>query len=290
MNDMPELNFTVPASEPASAADYDASGALEFLASAGSMLNIAAGQTIFVEYEVNPQVLPQRDMMYFLLQGEVDLTVNKKLVGVARPGEILGEMALITEMPRTATATAITECRFLTLTRDQLLKALEAAPEFGLFLMNIMITRLRNTIKLLSARGKLSNAGSSKDSAIFDKTLLEKLKMLLDSNAVMRYSKGDVIVEEGQTGMLMYVVLEGSVDISIRNIVVSEIGAGGMFGEMALIAPNERVASASANTDCVLLAINRIVFLGLVRANPKFAVSMLGAVGNRARYMATLLA
>jgi CRP-like cAMP-binding protein len=59
---------------------------------------------------------------------------------------------------------------------------------------------------------------------------------------------------------------------------------------MALIAPDERVASARAKTDCVLLAINRAVFLELVRANPKFAISLLSAVGNRTRYIASLLA
>ena len=290
MNDMFDLNFTVPAPKPTSAADYDVSGALEFIASAGSLMDVAPGQTIFVEYEKSNPLLLQRDKMYFLLEGEVDLTVNKKLVGVARHGEVLGEMALITGMPRTATATAVKPCKLLALTRDELLKALHAAPEFGLFLMNLMITRLRNTIKLLSARGALSKAEGSKDSAIFDKTLLEKLEMQLDSSALLRYPAGTIIVQEGQSGVLMYVVLKGSVVISIRNNVVGEISAGGMFGEMALIAPDERVASANARTDCVLLAINRNVFLNLVRDNPKFAVSLLSAVGNRARYIASLLA
>jgi CRP/FNR family cyclic AMP-dependent transcriptional regulator len=290
MNDMFELNFTVPAPKPVSEVDYDVSGALEFIASAGSLMNVAPGQTIFIEYEKSNPFLLQRDKMYFLLEGEVDLTVHKKLVGVARQGEILGEMALITGMPRTATATAVKPCKLLALTKDQLQKALETAPEFGLFLMNIMISRLRNTIKLLSARGALSKAEGMKDAAIFDKKLLEKLEKELDSSALMRFPEGKIILQEGQSGMLMYVVLEGSVNISIKHNVVGEIGSGGMFGEMALIAPDERVASASANTDCVLLAINRAVFLKLVRANPKFAVSLLGAVGNRARYIASLLA
>lgn len=61
-----------------------------------------------------------------------------------------------------------------------------------------------------------------------------------------------------------------------------------MFGEMALITRGERVASAIAKTDCVLLAINRNAFLNLVGANPRFADSLLSSVGNRARFMASL--
>jgi CRP-like cAMP-binding protein len=106
----------------------------------------------------------------------------------------------------------------------------------------------------------------------------------------VRYAAGKVIMQEGQAGVLMYVVLEGSVDIAIRNSVVGRIGPGGMFGEMALITRGERVASAIAETDCVLLAINRNVFLDLVSANPRFAVALLGAVGNRARFVASLCA
>jgi CRP-like cAMP-binding protein len=97
-------------------------------------------------------------------------------------------------------------------------------------------------------------------------------------------------VEEGKAGVLMYVVLEGFVEISVKKNSVGMIGPGGMFGEMALITRAERVASATAKTDCILLSISRNVFLDLVCSNPKFAVSLLGAVGNRARLMASLRA
>jgi CRP-like cAMP-binding protein len=63
-----------------------------------------------------------------------------------------------------------------------------------------------------------------------------------------------------------------------------------MFGEMALISRGERVASATARTDCVLLTINRNVFLDLVGTHPRFAISLLGAVGDRARFVASLRA
>jgi CRP/FNR family cyclic AMP-dependent transcriptional regulator len=286
MSDSFELNFTAPPAKP----DYNVKDALKFVESAGSAMHAAAGEVIFAENEKSNALLLQRDKMYFLADGEIDLTVNKKLVGVVRKGEFVGEMALITGMPRSATATARTDCRLYSLNKDQLHAALQDNPEFGLLLMSMMIARLRNTITLVSARGKLSKVTELKDAAVFDRKLLDKLVGELDDSARVRYPRGKVIVQEGQAGVLMYVVLEGSVEITIKNKAVGEIGPGGMFGEMALITHEERVASAVAKTDCVLLAVNRNVFLDLVKGNPKFAVSLLGAVGDRARFMSAQLA
>lgn len=283
---MSDFDFTIPPTK----SNYDAKVALKSFESAGDTKSVAAGQTIFVENAKSNPFFLRRDKMYFLLEGEVGLTAHKAPVGVVREGEIFGEMALITKMPRTATATAKTDCRLITLSKDQLQAALRTAPEFGLLLMSIMITRLRNTLAMLSTSGALSSDEVLKDSAVFDKKLLRQLADELDDSARIHYAAGKIIMQEGHVGVLMYVVLKGTVEIAIHNSVVGRIGPGGMFGEMALITQAERVANAIAKTDCELLAINRNVFLDLVSADPKFAVSLLSAVGNRARFMASLRA
>jgi CRP/FNR family cyclic AMP-dependent transcriptional regulator len=281
---MEDLNFIVPPAKPT----FDTKVALKYFKAAGSAKNVAAGETVFAEKEKANPLFLQRDKMYFLVEGEVELTVNNSLVGVVRNGEIFGEMTLITNMPRTATATAKTDCRLYTLDKDQLHAALRTAPEFGLLLMSIMITRLRDIIAVQNTGGALSRTEIPEDSEVFDKKFLDKLADELDDSARVRYPAKKVIMEEGQAGVLMYVVLEGCVEIAIHHNVVATIVPGGMFGEMALITRGERVASAIAKTDCELLALSRNVFLDLVSANPKFAVSLLGAVGNRARFMASL--
>src|SRR6266850_1156594 len=75
----------------------------------------------------------------------------------------------------------------------------------------------------------------------------------------------------------------------LRGAVVERLGPGGVFGEMALIDQTTRAADAAAETDCELLAINRIVLLNLVKADPTFAVSLLSAVAERVRNMAASL-
>jgi CRP-like cAMP-binding protein len=283
---MDDLNFIIPPVKPS----YDTKVALKYFKASGSPLNVAAGQVIFVENEKSNPFFLQRDKMYFLQEGEVELTVNKSHVGLIRSGELFGEMALITKMPRTATAIAKTDCRLFTLTSSQLQTALTTAPEFGLLLMSIMITRLRDTIVSLKASGSISRHAEMDDPEVFDKKLLDRLVEELDVSARVRFPAKKIIMEEGQTGVLMYVVLEGIVEISVKGIVVGKIESGGMFGEMALITRSERMASATAKTECVLLAISRNLFLDLVCSNPKFAVALHCAVGNRVRFMASLRA
>lgn len=251
-------------------------------------MNVAAGKTIFVENRKSSSLLLQQDKMYFLLEGEVDLTVKKNHVCSIHSGELFGEMGLITGMPRTATAKTKTDCHLYTLTNDQLHLALSSAPEFGLLLMSIMIARLRDTITFLKTHSMLTNNEELKDVEIFDKKLLDKLIDELEDAAYFRYTEGKTIIQEGQSGIFMYVVLKGMVEVAVQNSIVGRIERGGIFGEMALITREERVASAVAATDCEVLAISRNAFLDLVCANPKFAVSLLCAVGNRARYMAAL--
>lgn len=283
---MNDLNFTLPPAK----SGYDTKVALKYFKASGSTLDVAAGKTIFVENEKSNPLLLQKDRMYFLLEGEVELTVNKSRVCTIRSGDLFGEMGVITNMPRTATATAMTDCRLYTLTGSQLQTALGTAPEFGLLLMSIMITRLRDTLAFLKESGALASHDELKDAEVFDKKMLDKLADELDDSARMRYPAGKVLIQEGLAGVFMYVVLQGCVEIAVQHNVVGMISRGGIFGEMALITRADRVASAIAQTDCELLAISRNVFLDLVCSNPKFAVALLGAVGNRARFMAALRA
>ncbi|MFH2133981.1 MAG: cyclic nucleotide-binding domain-containing protein [Pseudomonadota bacterium] len=280
---MNEFDFTIPPAK----STYDTKDALKFFQSAGETITVATGKTLFKENSKANALLLQKDKMYYLLEGGVELTVDGNPVGLVRAGELFGEMTLITGLPRTATAKTQTDCRLIMLDKDQLQAALHASPEFGLLLMSVMIMRLRDSITQLNAQGGGSET-KLKDSAVFDKKLLKELTNEFDHSARIRYPAGKRIIEEGQIGALMYVVLSGTVEIAVQNNVVGTIGTGGMLGEMALISRAERLASATAITDCELLAISRDVFLDMVSTHPKFAVSLLGAVGQRAHFVASM--
>ena len=101
-----------------------------------------------------------------------------------------------------------------------------------------------------------------------------------------RYEAGKMIMQEGTGGAFMYVVLEGRVAISIKGGIVGRAGPGGVFGEMALVDQSTRAATATAETACTLLAINRNAFLQLVKTSPAFGASILAGLAERAKDMA----
>ena len=101
---MSDLDFSKPVGEPRKASVYDPAVAMEFFGSAGKTETVAQGTTIFAENEKGSRLLLQRDKMYLLLDGEVNLIAKNKVIGIVRKGEIFGEMASISQTPRSAAA------------------------------------------------------------------------------------------------------------------------------------------------------------------------------------------
>ncbi len=290
---MNDQNFAPASAQPSSGGNnsiYDPLVAWRFFTSAGDEEEVAAGKVIFHEDEKGSRLLLQKDKMYFLLDGEVDLTVRGRHVATVQKGEIFGELASITHSPRSATAAARTHCRVVALDEKQFRAGLRKHPEFSLAMMGLMVGRLRKMLARLKEDAGMPVLAEWNESEVFGKKQLAELVDTFGNRAITHYAQGKAIVQEGQLGFLMYVVLEGAVEVMIQGRLVEEIGPGGMFGEMALIGRTERLASAAAITDCALLGINRKDFFDLVKNNPEFGVALLSAVGERTRFIATCFA
>jgi CRP-like cAMP-binding protein len=274
---------------------YDPKVALQFFKSAGKPEHIAEGAKIFAEKDKRSRLLRKPNKMYLLLSGEVALLAGKKAIGAVRPGEIFGELAAITDAPRSASAVARTACKLVSLDEKQFEAALKKKPAFALMLMSVMIYRLRNTIAQLEASGALPMATAQaqetaphKETAAFDPRHLAELVTGLSQDPVLYYDRGRPIVLAGQAGLRMYVVTEGSVRVNIGERVVERLGPGGVFGEAALLEQSPRLATVVAERDCAVLPITRNAFLALVKMSPGFAESMLSSLGARLRYLTSL--
>ena len=99
------------------------------------------------------------------------------------------------------------------------------------------------------------------------------------------FSAGQIIFKEGQPGDLMYVVMEGAVDVLLHDKIVYSIGPGGILGEMALIDTQPRSATAVAKTACKLVPIDEKRFTSLIQQTPHFAVEVMQIMAERLRHM-----
>ena len=101
----------------------------------------------------------------------------------------------------------------------------------------------------------------------------------------VRFEEGETIFREGDPGEAMYVVFEGKVELKIHGKIVENVGPGGVIGEMALIDRAPRTATATALTDCKLVAIPEKRFLFMVQQTPHFSLQILRVVAERLRRM-----
>jgi CRP-like cAMP-binding protein len=92
------------------------------------------------------------------------------------------------------------------------------------------------------------------------------------------------IFRVGDPADYMYVVLVGEVELEIKDAVVATLRRGEIFGEMALIDGQPRVATAVAHTDCRCARINEERFLQLVREQPEFSLWVMRVLAERLRW------
>jgi len=272
---MEDLDFT---RRPTKSALYDPAVARICFESLGKVERALQGEVFFTENQ-------NSDRMYLLEEGEVSLTRGSKPIDVVKAGEIFGEMAAISRLPRSATAVARTACRVVSLDAKQFQRAIQKMPEFALMLMNILINRLRLTLTMLAMSKSLEASDGARTRRLFDDKLLQGLMVATQHRLPQHCPLNKVIMTEGEAGVFMYVVLSGRVAISIKSKIVEWVGPGGVFGEMALVDQSPRAATAIAETDCDLLSINRGDFLKMVKTNPVFVVSLLKAAADRLRDM-----
>ena len=98
---------------------------------------------------------------------------------------------------------------------------------------------------------------------------------------------GQRVFSQGDMGHTMYFVERGKVLISLgdesRPVLLGEINAGGIFGEMALIDGAPRMAHATAAEESVLHAIPQSVFQQKMQASDPFIRALVRIMLNNLR-------
>ena len=91
-------------------------------------------------------------------------------------------------------------------------------------------------------------------------------------------AEGEVVFAEGEEGDHMYGVVEGTVELRKGDKVVTSIGEGNVFGEMALIDRSPRSLTAVAASPVELAVIDRRTFLFLIHETPTFALEVMSSL------------
>ncbi len=129
---------------------------------------------------------------------------------------------------------------------------------------------------------------SLRHSKLFGGMLAAELNELQQTAQFRSYKAGSDIFHEGDPGDGLYVIARGQVQITClvsqdQRRVLSRLGPGDFFGEMAVLDSQPRSATATAETDVELSFISREDLLNLLAHRPGLTVSLMLEFSQRMR-------
>lgn len=170
--------------------------------------NYRRGEVVFVEGDIG-------DAAYLIWSGQVAVVKgdfrSPTILGYRGSGEIIGEMALIENLPRSASIIAIDKARLLRISSDNFHKLLDEVPSVGMDIMRGLSSQLRVANKNLSADAQT------------ERQLLEQItelrteKQQLEELQRVRQETSDLIIHDLRNPLFMI-----SVSLNMLEITLSE--------------------------------------------------------------------
>jgi CRP-like cAMP-binding protein len=113
---------------------------------AAQSVDFSAGETIFREGDLGTE-------MYIISEGKVEILnrmgEDDRVLAVLEKGDFFGEMSVLEDLPRAATARALTDSRLLQINGSTFDQMLQGNPEIAVRMMRKLSRRLRETDELL---------------------------------------------------------------------------------------------------------------------------------------------
>ncbi len=225
-----------------------------------------SGETIVAQGEAG-------DAFYVILEGAVevvleDLSGVEKQLDLLSEGDSFGEIALLEHVTRTATVRAIKPTRVLRLEKEHFEHYVADSEEKR--------KRLTDWIRFYSRLHK---------SPLFHEMSPGQMLQVMEKVSKQSVLPGDMVIREGDTGDRFYIVLNGKFQVTRQSNgkeqVISSLGEGDYFGDIALLKGVRRTASVAALTDGTLLTLTANDFLDIVRRNLTFGLLLENAAETR---------
>ncbi|MBE0615927.1 MAG: cyclic nucleotide-binding domain-containing protein [Burkholderiales bacterium] len=118
---------------------------------------------------------------------------------------------------------------------------------------------------------------------------MPSLHLFRNAPEVIAVAAGDYVFRLGDVAKVMYLIIEGEVELILGDTLVETAVEGTFIGEMALIDDEPRSASARARNDCRVFPIDEARFQSLVSETPFFALQVMKTLANRLRKMDALI-
>jgi predicted MFS family arabinose efflux permease len=109
----------------------------------------------------------------------------------------------------------------------------------------------------------------------------KSLELIAQQMVRVEVAASEVLIHEGDEGDRFYVIESGRLTATFQDQVLSQMGPGDPFGEIALLRDVPRTATVTADEDSVLLALDRATFLDAVTGDNEVSSRADDLIGRR---------
>jgi CRP-like cAMP-binding protein len=197
---------------------------------------------------------------YFVAGGSLRVFATDGLgrqTDLAQLGEnaVFGEMALLSAQPRTASVGCTSDCDVLEVGRQSLATLADELGAVAEALHGFTRERLLGNLMATSALFKPFNRMQQRD--------------LLRRFTSHDVAPGTVVINEGEEGRGLFVVLSGELDVSRGNVPLAGLKPGDVFGEMSIVRNARTAATVIANRPSTVLFLAREYVTRMVAGVPE---------------------
>jgi CRP-like cAMP-binding protein len=245
---------------------------------------VEAGEPVFAKGE-------DGDSMFIVAAGRIRIHDGAHTFNHQDAGDVFGEMALLESQPRSASATAVGPTRLLRLDRDPFNELMAEHPPINYGIIRVLSRYLRTSVEKLAGGSKATSTDTSittsyapdEDNVLLAPELapVERMMLLTRVNLFsrlpvdvlselvflmreVRLAQGDTVFEEGTPGDALYIIARGKVEVLAGNRTLNFLQEGQIFGEMALLGSEPRLATVTAVEHTRLLRIDQAPFYELL--------------------------
>ena len=118
---------------------------------------------------------------------------------------------------------------------------------------------------------------------LFENVEKKELERIANSFKERTFNAGDVIAEEGSSGIGFFVIESGTAKATHGELVIAELGPGASFGEVALIDEGPRSATVTAESELKCWGLSAWEFRPLAETNATVAWNLARIVASYVR-------
>lgn len=248
-----------------------APGSLESLIDRLTLVDLIPGEVLFREGDPG-------STLYVVVEGEVAVvSEGPPRLEVSRlgPGAFFGEVALVTEQPRSATITATAATQLLAIDRDVIASLVadhaDVLPVILRFLRERLVDRLVRTHPLFEPFADADR-----------RSLVSRWRFL-------EIEPATTITQQGVKAQGLYAILAGQVDVVHDGAVIAQLGPGELFGETSLLTGAPCRITVRSDPKCLALCLPAADFREIIMTHPQVLSYIGELVDERERTLAARL-